>query len=63
MVRRAAEQAQGHVTLFRMGAGIKVPEQGVFHPLSPAVSTIVKRLKQEFDPKGVFNPGRLVAGI
>jgi glycolate oxidase FAD binding subunit len=35
----------------------------VFHPLTPAVTTIVKRLKQEFDPKGVFNPGRLVAGI
>jgi glycolate oxidase FAD binding subunit len=63
MVRRAAEQAQGHATLFRMGAGREAPEQGVFHPLSPAVSTIVKRLKQEFDPKGVFNPGRLVAGI
>ncbi len=63
MVRHAAEQAQGHATLFRMGAGRGAPEQGVFHPLSPAVTTIVKRLKQEFDPKGVFNPGRLVAGI
>jgi glycolate oxidase FAD binding subunit len=46
-----------------MGAGFEAPEQGVFHPLSPSVATIVKRLKQEFDPKGVFNPGRLVAGI
>lgn len=63
LVRRAAEQAQGHATLFRMGAGIDLPEQGVFHPLTPAVTSIVKRLKQEFDPKGVFNPGRLVAGI
>lgn len=63
MVRRAAEQAQGHATLFRLGAGKQAPEQGVFHPLTPAVTTIVKRLKQEFDPKGVFNPGRLVAGI
>jgi len=63
MIRRAAEQAQGHASLFCMGAGFELPAQGVFHPLSPAVSTIVKRLKQEFDPKGVFNPGRLVAGI
>jgi glycolate oxidase FAD binding subunit len=63
LVRRAAEQAQGHASLFRMGAGFEAPEQGVFHPLSPSVATIVKRLKQEFDPKGVFNPGRLVAGI
>jgi len=63
MVRNAAQQAHGHATLFRMGAGKQAPEQGVFHPLTPAVTTIVKRLKQEFDPKGVFNPGRLVAGI
>lgn len=63
MVRKAAEQAQGHATLFRRGAGQVMPEQGVFQPLSPAVLTVVRRLKQEFDPKGVFNPGRLVAGI
>jgi DNA polymerase III sliding clamp (beta) subunit (PCNA family) len=36
---------------------------GVFHPLKPEVTNVIRRLKQEFDPKGVFNPGRLVAGI
>ncbi len=63
LIRQVAEQAQGHATLFRMGAGKNPPEQGVFHPLTPAITTIVRRLKQEFDPMGVFNPGRLVAGI
>lgn len=62
-VRRVAEQANGHASLFRMGAGKTPPDQGVFHPLTPAVKTIIQRLKQEFDPKGVFNPGRLVTGI
>ncbi len=62
-IRTVAERAHGHATLFRMGAGKQVPEQGVFHPLTPAVATVVRRLKQEFDPKSVFNPGRLVFGI
>ena len=62
-VRLVAEQSHGHATLFRLGAGKHAPSDGVFHPLSTGVATIVKRLKQEFDPKGVFNPSRLVAGI
>jgi glycolate oxidase FAD binding subunit len=36
---------------------------GRFHPLSPAVATVHARLKQRFDPHGIFNPGRLVAGL
>jgi len=34
-----------------------------FHPLSPAVATVHARLKQRFDPHGIFNPGRLAAGL
>jgi glycolate oxidase FAD binding subunit len=36
---------------------------GRFHPLSPAVASVHARLKQRFDPHGIFNPGRLVAGL
>ena len=32
---------------------------GVFHPLAPAIATIHQRLKIEFDPAGIFNPGRM----
>jgi glycolate oxidase FAD binding subunit len=32
---------------------------GVFTPLSPALMEVHRRLKQSFDPYGVFNPGRL----
>jgi glycolate oxidase FAD binding subunit len=36
---------------------------GRFHPLPPAVATVHARLKQRFDPHGIFNPGRLVTGL
>jgi glycolate oxidase FAD binding subunit len=62
-VRQAAAQAGGHATLFRWQDLQQVPSDGVFHPLAPAVRTIVKRLKLDLDPKSIFNPGRLVAGV
>jgi len=34
-----------------------------FHPLTPAVLEIHRRLKAHFDPHGIFNPGRLVAQL
>ena len=54
-VRAAAEQAGGHVTLFKGGD----KSVGVFHPLQPAVERIHRNLKNAFDPAGIFNPGRM----
>ncbi|KQW91456.1 glycolate oxidase [Massilia sp. Root418] len=54
-IRRAVAAAGGHATLFR--AQDKGP--GAFHPLAPAVAKINQRLKQAFDPAGIFNPGRM----
>jgi len=34
-----------------------------FHPLAPALLEIHRRLKARFDPRGIFNPGRLVAQL
>ena len=62
-VRRVAEQAGGHATLFRSSVDQTMPDQGVFHPLAGGVLGVVARLKQEFDPQGLFNPGRLVHGL
>ncbi len=62
-VRRVAEQAGGHATLFRSSSDQTMPDQGVFHPLTDGVLAVVQRLKQEFDPLGLFNPGRLVHGL
>ena len=59
LVRRIAEDAGGHATLFRTAS----PEPGVarFHPLRPPLDRIHRDLKREFDPAGIFNPGRLFA--
>ncbi|KKO64237.1 putative FAD-linked oxidoreductase [Janthinobacterium sp. KBS0711] len=54
-VRQAVAAAGGHATLFRGGD----KAVGVFHPLAPAVATIHQRLRQAFDPAGVFNPHRM----
>jgi glycolate oxidase FAD binding subunit len=59
-VRQLVQQAGGHVTLFRASAPGDRPADGVFHPLGAAISTITRRLKNELDPWGLFNPGRLV---
>ena len=54
-IRRAVKSAGGHATLFRGGD----KSAGVFEPLAPAVAKIHQRLKDAFDPHGVFNPGRM----
>jgi glycolate oxidase FAD binding subunit len=56
-IRRTVAAAGGHATLFRGGD----KSVGVFHPLAPAVAKIHERLKQSFDPAGIFNPGRMYA--
>lgn len=58
-LRAHAAKSGGHATLFRAAHGA-VPADGVFHPLSSGIAAITRRLKQELDPAGLFNPGRLV---
>ena len=58
-VRQAAALAGGHATLFRAASVDEARASGVFHPLSTPVAAIHRRLKNEFDPEGVFNPGRM----
>lgn len=57
-VRRLAAAAGGSATQWRGAA-----KGSMFHPLSPAVLAIHRKLKERFDPHGIFNPGRLVAGL
>jgi glycolate oxidase FAD binding subunit len=73
-LREAAQSAGGHATLFRgtvpsphpsprTGEGANVMPKaiydGAFTPLSPALLTLHRSLKQRFDPRGIFNHGRL----
>lgn len=39
------------------------PEGGMFHPLPPPILALHRKLKDRFDPRGIFNPGRLVADL
>lgn len=61
-LRALAAGLGGHATLFRAN-GARAPADGVFHPLSAGVAAITRRLKQELDPAGLFNPGRLVLDL
>ena len=54
-IRQAVAALGGHATLFRGGD----KAIGVFHPLAPAVEKIHQRLRQAFDPAGIFNPHRM----
>jgi glycolate oxidase FAD binding subunit len=58
-IRERVSRAGGHATLFRGGD----KAVGVFQPLAPAIATIHRRLKAEFDPHGVFNRGRMYADL
>ncbi|MEI2418037.1 glycolate oxidase subunit GlcE [Orrella sp. JC864] len=62
-VRAAAQAAGGHATLFRASGHDQALAGGVFHPLAPAVAQITRRLKEAFDPLGIFNPGRMYPGL
>ena len=61
MVRDVAVKAGGHATLFRASAlhGEVDKQVGVFTPLNAVQQRIQNELKKQFDPAGVFNPGRL----
>jgi len=51
----------GHVTRFRHGDGVRDGETpaDIFHPLPVPLHELHRRIKNAFDPAGVFNPGRL----
>jgi glycolate oxidase FAD binding subunit len=58
-VRDAAARAGGHATLIK-GADRSL---GVFAPLSAVLMRTHQALKQAFDPRRIFNPGRLYPGL
>jgi glycolate oxidase FAD binding subunit len=58
-LREAAAAVGGHAVLFRA----RDKAAGAFAPLPLALQRIHRGLKQQFDPAGVFNPGRLLPGL
>ncbi|GAB4214494.1 MAG: glycolate oxidase subunit GlcE [Rhodoferax sp.] len=62
-LRTLAAQAGGSATLYRAGAAAAPHDVPRFDALTPALLQIHQRLKAEFDPVGIFNPGRLYHGL
>jgi glycolate oxidase FAD binding subunit len=61
VVRRAVKVCGGHATLLRAPAAVRAATE-VFEPPQAALAALTKRVKDSFDPKAIFNPGRMYAG-
>ena len=61
-VRRAVAACGGHATLVRAPAALRAAVEP-FEPLDAGLAALTKRVKEGFDPKGVFNTGRMWAGV
>ena len=57
-IREITESVGGHATLYRAPDSLKATTS-IFHPLPAPILSLHKRLKNEFDPKGLFNPQRM----
>ena len=55
---RALGPTGGHATLIRAPETVRA-DVPVFHPQPPALAALALRVKESFDPKGLFNPGRM----
>ncbi len=58
-VRTAAAVSGGHAMLFRSGVRSDTP----YHPLPEPLMQLHKRIKAALDPHGIFNRGRMYAGL
>jgi len=61
-IRAAVAAAGGHATLVRAPAAVRASVDP-FHPEAGALAALTRRVKENFDPKGVLNPGRMWAGV
>jgi glycolate oxidase FAD binding subunit len=58
IVRTALGPAGGHATLVRAAESVRAAVP-VFQPQSTALAALASRVKESFDPKRLFNPGRM----
>jgi len=58
IVRGALGTTGGHATLIRAPESMRAAVP-VFQPQPAALAALAARVKESFDPKGLFNPGRM----
>jgi glycolate oxidase FAD binding subunit len=58
-IRQAVQIVGGSTTLFIANRADHSPATARFDAQKPPLNTIHQQLKAEFDPAGIFNPGRL----
>jgi glycolate oxidase FAD binding subunit len=61
-IRAAIDQYRGHATLIRAPAELRAAID-VFQPEAEALRKLTIGIKAAFDPKGIFNPGRMWPGV
>jgi glycolate oxidase FAD binding subunit len=62
LIHAAAAKAGGHATLVRATETVRAAVN-VFQPQTEAVMRLSRRIKDSFDPMGIFEPGRIHAGM
>ena len=61
-IRAVLAEHGGHATLIRASSDVRRNVE-VFQPQAPALAALSRRVKLQFDPKRVLNPGRMYAGV
>lgn len=62
-LREMVTRVGGIATIFIANKSINTPTMSIFNQLTSPLLQIHKQLKQEFDPAGIFNRGRLFADM
>ncbi|MGY2053030.1 glycolate oxidase subunit GlcE [Methylobacterium sp. JK268] len=62
VIRAAVAEAGGHATLVRAPDAVRASVP-VFEPLSEPLMRLTAGIKAAHDPAGLFNPGRMYAGV
>jgi glycolate oxidase FAD binding subunit len=57
-IRQLLAEVGGHATLVRAPALVRATVE-VFHPQAPALAALSNRVKAQFDPSRILNPGRM----
>jgi glycolate oxidase FAD binding subunit len=60
-IRGADGSSSGHATLIRGTQGLRAAV-AVFEPQPAPLAALTVRIKESFDPRRIFNPGRMVEG-